>query len=199
MVAKFAGFLLLLLTFGAVQANADSIYQVTGTLTIPGNSANPGVSETVNYSFELDYPTNLIPTEGQPLLFGTPKVTSSGPLGTFAGPFLSSVVQGYIAFGNSAAEIDLWGSFTTTTVGFPTFSPSIFASYVYSCRVPNVCSEFYPGYGLPGTQNGGPSGLWWRGTANASIYLVSTPEPGTLCLLGLGALALCLKKKTLTH
>jgi hypothetical protein len=56
MLTKLAGFLLLLLAFGAAQANADSGYEFIGTLTLPGNSANPGVGETINFTVELDTP-----------------------------------------------------------------------------------------------------------------------------------------------
>jgi hypothetical protein len=203
MLAKLAGCLLLLMALGAVQANADSIYEVIGTLTVPGNSSNPSLHQTINYSFELDYPTNLVSTDGGPLLFSTPTVTSAGPLGTFGmgpanlAPVLVGPSQGYIEFFSTEAEIDLYGSFLTTTAGLPTFTPRIFASYVYSCLTPAVCSEFSPVGSL--YPNGGPGGLWWPGTETTSVYQVSTPEPGILCLSVLGAFALWLGKKALTH
>ena len=68
-----------------------------------------------------------------------------------------------------------------------------FYAEVWACQLP-VCLEFWPG-GLPGPT--GESGLLWNGTATTAVYLVSTPEPGTLGLCLLGLLALLLRKKSL--
>jgi hypothetical protein len=178
-LAKVASFLLLLLAFGAVQAHADSIYDVIGTLTIPGNSSNPSVSETINYSFMLDYTrldNNLMAT-----FVGTPTVTSFGPLGTFA--IRNNSSQQYIGFFSSVAEIDLLGDFS------PTFSPTpVLAgqAWLYNCtNMPTgPCARFFIG-----------TGMNIYGTASASMHTVATPEPGTLYLSALGVLALFLIKK----
>jgi hypothetical protein len=213
MLAKLAGFLLLMLTYGAIQAPADSVYEIIGTLTISGSSSNPSVGESINYSFELDY-SSLLPGV-IPTLVGTPIVTSFGPLGTLGlgypestGVVLDAPIQGYIAFFGPGVEVDIFGSFVNfpnEVFNGPTVDNGQDGSAIYTCLIPAVCSEFYPGIGNCQTcssngngQNGG-SGLWWYGTANASVYLVSTPEPGTVCLFVLGGLALCLAKRTLAH
>jgi hypothetical protein len=189
MLGKFAGFLLLLLAFG-LQANADSIYEVIGTLTVPGNSSNPGVGETIIYSFELDYSQLIggyIPT-----VVGTPVITSFGPLGTFSLEYGDSgALQGYVAFFSQSstgydAEIDLLGNFAP----FASPTPSITGeTWLYYCSNMSACSEF--------TADG--PGNEYPNTATAAVYAVQIPEPGTFCLSVLGALALCLMKKTFTH
>ena len=138
----------------------------------------------------------------------TPTITAFGPLGTFstevgAGGYITSVNSGYIGFfsgnpsnvSNGFSEIDLEGFFT------PTFAPQPIpirvqgGALIWSCFAPLPCSEFQPA----GSQNGPyGGGLLWNGTNTSAVYLVSTPEPGTLCLFALGALALGLVKKTLT-
>jgi hypothetical protein len=55
---KLAVVILASLLFSAMQARGDSVYEVIGSLTVPGNSANPGVGETIKYSFEMDYYTD---------------------------------------------------------------------------------------------------------------------------------------------
>jgi hypothetical protein len=203
---KLAVFILASLLFSAIQARADSVYEIIGTLTIPGNSANPGVGETINYSFELDYSTD---TQGFPTttLVGTPIITSFGPLGTFYsngqnGTGFSSPNSGYFGLFNnpnsndSTVEIDLIGYFTANF----TPVPQVLGSTLYSCFAPEPCSEFQPDRFPPGSySNGYGPGLYWDGTATGAVYPVHTPEPETLCLVALGALALCLMKKTLTH
>ncbi len=200
MLAKLAGFLLPLLAFGAVQADADSVYEISGTLTIPGNSSNPGVSETINFSFELDY-TQLV--RGLPTVVGTPTINSFGPLGTFLfgtpggspdGAAPSNPYQGYVGFFSPSVEIDLFGSFAPVYGPVPVPREGQGAAAIYSCFLsPTVCSEFYPS-GNPAPATGG-EGLYWYGTSDPSVYAVTVPEPGTLCLSVLGALALCLIKK----
>jgi len=183
------------LVCGANQAKADTVYEITGTMTVPGNSSNPGVSETINFSFELDY-SQLI-NGYTPSVVGTPVVTSFGPLGEFS---LGAVVpsQGYIGFfspllvnGTYPAEMDLMGRFSPVGSG-ASLVPIVYNGYggawLYSCTngSTGACAPFYttPGRNI-------------YGTASASVYLVSTPEPGTLCLSVLGVLALCLKRRIL--
>jgi hypothetical protein len=166
MFPRFAGLVLLLLVFGALQANADTIYDINGTLEVRGNGSNPSVIETIKYSFELDY-TKLI--GGYiPTVVGAPRVAAMGSLGTF---FLDGA--------SAVAEIDL--------LLFPLFSPSGQAWLNNCTNMPGgACAPFNIGEGvnLYGT---------------ASVHGVRTPEPGTLCLVLCGALALCLMKKVLTH
>ena len=58
------------------------VYEVIGTLSVPGNSSHPGIGQSINYSFKLDY-THLDPFD-YPTVVGTPIVTSFGPLGHFS-------------------------------------------------------------------------------------------------------------------
>jgi hypothetical protein len=203
MFTKLGGFLLLLLALGASQARADSVYEIVGTLTLSGNSANPGVSETINFSFELDYAT-LAAASGQPTLVGTPTFNAVGPLGTFVFGSISGTginggpESGYVPFFNvsspsgpsalDAVEIDLNSIFF--------FNPATpnpqFSSTMWTCLIP-ACAEFWPGGGLPGPT--GPGGLLWPGTATVAVYDVPVPEPATLGFCVLGGLALLLRKK----
>jgi hypothetical protein len=139
------------------------IYEVIGTLTIPGNSSNPGVGESINYSFELDY-TQLV--DSTPSVVGTPTITSFGPLGTFSLKTVSS--QGYVGFFSSVAEIDLLFK-SLLSPPPPVISGQ---SWLYSCTdsPTGVCAPFYIG----------PAKNIY-GTANASVYAVAAPEPRTLC------------------
>jgi hypothetical protein len=161
-------------------------------MTVLGNSSNPGIAETINYSFELNYSqiVNFVPT-----FVGAPVVTSSGPLGTFSIGGIS--MQGYIAFfspvmvfGSRHAEMDLMGFFSPVIP--PLHSPAPIpgqgygGSWLYSCTSLSTgpCAPFYTGGDIYGTNT-------------VSVHQV--PEPGTLCVLMLGALALCLMKKALTN
>jgi hypothetical protein len=131
------------------------VYEVIGTLAIPGNSSNPGVGQSINYSFRLNY-TVLDPV-GFPTLVGTPKITSFGPLGNFDKCNVSS--QGYVGFFSPVAEIDLF--FQSLSSPPP---PAISGkSWLFSCTdVPTgVCAPFYIGPGMN-----------IYGTANAAVYLV---------------------------
>jgi hypothetical protein len=189
MFPRLTSFLFLLLVFGALQANADTIYEINGTLHVAGNSANPGVGETIKYSFELDYTQALNDPFTMPSIVGTPIITSSGPLGTFSIPFGVNS-QDYIGFFSPVAEIDLLGDF------LPFLSPNspvptIVEPWLFSCSTTKglnnpVCAPFYTGLNI-------------YGTASGSVGAVATPEPGTLYLFLFGALALCLMKKILAH
>jgi hypothetical protein len=205
MSLKAVGFLLLFLSLGAVQANADSVYEVIGTLTVPGYS--PGVGETINYSFEIDYVQPGGP--GTPVgaeLTGTPTVTSFGALGTaFYLGYLG--YPDYIAFfeagapGPLALEIDLNGQFEPGIPGLPAPPPAVLFSSLFACDPTQVaaCSDFTVPP-LPACGSGRiniPCG-----TATAAVYLVSTPEPshGLLMLTGMALMGLlkAVKKKRTT-
>jgi hypothetical protein len=185
LVFKFASLLALLVTFGTARARADAIYEVIGTMTVPGNSANPGVGETVDYSFELDYSYSGI-NGGYPTIIGTPEAISFGPLGPYAVGTVSS--QNYVFFGGGP-ELDLLMDF------FPTSgTPTVIEPWLFGCSTafaqmnPAACAPFVE-Y-IPGTNILGDV----YGTASASVYLVSTPEPATMVLCVVGLFALCLKK-----
>jgi hypothetical protein len=191
MRTKIGGLLLLLLTFGVAQTNADSVYEISGTMTVSGNSSNPGVQETVNFSFELDY--SQLNQDLEPAIVGTPMVTSFGPLGTFSIASIPST-QGYVGFfsplpvtpGGYPAEIDLLGDFSPAFNPVPVISGQ---AWLYPCTAEPTgpCAPFFIG------------GLNIYGTATATVHLVSAPEPGTLGLCVLGGLALLLRKKLFTR
>jgi hypothetical protein len=196
MFAKLTCSLLLLLAFGAVQANADSLYAITGSMIV--HSSNPTANETINYSFVLDYSQNI--GSGAPIV-GTPVVTSSGALGTFT---FEGINWGnaYAVFNSPIASVDLYGYFSTFWSPVPVVGAAVgggYEGYMYSCTSATVCPQFYapggplPDYSQPGF---GAGGLYWNDvTGTAVVNAVQTPEPGSLCLLVLGALALWLVKK----
>jgi hypothetical protein len=112
---KLAVVILASLLFSAMQARGDSVYEVIGSLTVPGNSANPGVGETIKYSFEMDYYTDQNGYQVSAIV-GAPVITLFGALGTFYTVTLSGQA-GYVGFYNtpvannsSTAEIDLQGT-----------------------------------------------------------------------------------------
>lgn len=139
------------------------IYEVIGTLTVPGNSSNPGVGQLINYSFKLDY-TQL--DLDYPTVVGTPIITSFGPLGKFTLVNVSS--QDYVGFFSPVAEIDLLFE-SLSSPPPPVISGK---SWLFSCTdvSTGVCAPFYIG----------PS-MNIYGTADASIYLDPTGEPGMRC------------------
>jgi hypothetical protein len=136
------------------------IYEVIGTLAVPGNSSHPGVGQSINYSFKLDY-TNL--ELGYPTIVGVPIVTSFGPLGTFSLGNVSS--QDYVGFFSAVAEIDLLFN------PLSSYPPVVRESWLFNCTdvSTGVCAPFYIGPGLN-----------IYGTANAAVY-ADTPQPRPRC------------------
>jgi hypothetical protein len=191
MHAKAVSTVILILCFAAIPARADSTYQVAGSMQVLANSSFPGVGETIDYSFLLDYSSQT----GYTTVVGIPTITSFGPLGAFTmqtGTLNPNTA--YIPFNSSSAEIDLGGFFSAS------FSPSpvVRGADLYSCSTQVACTEFWPdslGGSAVGSQVSSGIGLFAPGTATDSVRLV--PEPGTLCLFGFGALLFGLKKKFL--
>ena len=190
---KVAGFLLLFLSLGSIQANADGVYEVIGTLTVPGSS--PGVGETINYSFELDYVQPGGPGTPEGVEFtGTPTVTSFGALGT---AFVLGYVGGadYIAFFEAtpgpSVEIDLNGQFQPGLPFLLAPPPVVNFSTLFTCDTTEVaaCSDFTV---PPLPACGAGSEDVPCGTATAAVYLVPTPEPsyGLLMMTGMFLLGL---------
>jgi hypothetical protein len=188
MSLKTVGLMLLFLALSAVPANADSVYEVIGTLTVPGSS--PGVGETINYSFELDYVQPGGPGTPEGVEFtGTPTVTSFGALGTAFG---LGYVGGadYIAFFEAtpgpSVEIDLNGQFQPGLPFLLAPPPVVNFSTLFTCDATEVaaCSDFTV---PPLPACGAGSEDVPCGTATAAVYLVSTPEPsyGLLMLTGI--------------
>lgn len=207
MSLRTAGLLLLFLSLGAVQAKADSVYEVIGTLTVPGNSSNPGVGETINYSFELDY-VQPGGTYGDAYVYaeviGTPTITAFGPLGTaFYTPGGSlGLAADYIPFFLDVApsggglglpvEIDLDGQFWPFSAGETAPPPpTVTSSLLFNCDATQIaaCSDFTVPESLGCLGSYGPFPC---GTATAAVYLVPTPEPspGLLTLTGIALLGL---------
>ncbi len=126
--------LLLVLLIFAVPAMADSIWDVSGVITLVGNNAcgGPPCVETLAFSFDVDYqPSVTFPGTFLPEMLDA-KVTSFGPLAPFQ--LNGLVYQGYVPFGNAPGdEIDLLygnGSLDQTEVPGP---PQLIRAEVYSC------------------------------------------------------------------
>jgi hypothetical protein len=121
-------------------------YQVIGTMSVSGNSSNPGVGQSINYSFELDY-ANAGSSFGLPTVVGQPVITCFGPLGNFDLKVIS--IQGYIGFFSPLAELDLLFQ-TLTSPPPPVVSGE---SWLYSCTVVSTgpCAPFYTGSDIYGT------------------------------------------------
>jgi hypothetical protein len=178
MKTKLIGLLLLLATF-SFSAHADTFYNITGSLTIPGNSANPGMFETINFSVDLDYANS----GRYSTLVGTPTITAFGPLGSFSVVYVPGD-NGELGFGSSMAVLELDSEF------FGDRNPNgLTFSDVWSCSSSTICSDFWPG-GPPGAITG--NALLWGGTANIAV---TTPEPAAMWLCALGLLALLVRKR----
>lgn len=136
------------------------IYEVIGTLAVPGNSSNPGVGQSINYSFKLDYSQLQF---NFPTIVGSPIVHSFGPLGVFSLGNVSS--QGYVGFFSPVAEIDLLFQ-SLMSPPPPVISGQ---SWLFSCTDVSTgpCAPFYIGQGMN-----------IYGTACAAVYAVPSPEPG---------------------
>jgi hypothetical protein len=187
-------YIVFLLALTALPANADTIYQVTGSMSVSANKDFPGVTETIGFSFMLDY----LNSPGAPTwvrFMGTPTITSAGPLGTFVAADQSSNLfipeNNYIKFGSGQAEIDLM-----LTTNIDIFPPIIFYANMYTCGTLLACTEFDPRGAADGANVVGMPNLSLYGPASATVSVVSTPEPATLGLLGIGLLAFAILKKT---
>jgi hypothetical protein len=187
MFRKVLCFWVLFLLLMVVRANADQIYEITGTMTASANSSNSGVAETINYSFMLDY-SSPSPAFNIPRFIGTPTISSSGPLGSFS---LGLIQIDYVAFVSSGAEIDLIGSFFNNP-------PTVYTSDFWSCNTQAACATFYPdllGGEAVGSQLNSATDLWLKVPCSASGVVRQVPEPGTLSLALLGGLAIPLASK----
>lgn len=172
----------------AVPAMADSIFNVTGTLTIAGNNVCGGgpCVETLGFSFDVTW-DEFAPGQFNPVILPGTEVTSSGPLGSF---FLGagSIANNFIAFFDNQGptngdEIDI--DVANAPVASSPQPLQLLDAYLYSCLIATCASDFasppfaVPSYGifLPGT-------MQFKETA--------VPETGTLSylLVGLGLLLL---------
>lgn len=90
---------------GAAGAQTPMDYDVTGSMSVTGPT---GVTETVTFSFQLDYPAGATAGEVSPIyslgtVTGPAQITSTGPL-NFGLPDENASSQGYIAFFDSAGD-----------------------------------------------------------------------------------------------
>lgn len=178
--------LLGVICFGARHSQADSspLYDLSGTMTINGNSVcTPSpCSETIQFSFEYgyNYDSSQDLYEGYTVP-GTMSVTSFGSLGSgfltsgyiFAsgnvGPTCLGGDSNYMAFSNSsnADEIDL--HFCAIQETSP-IAPSLTGTDLYGCTSSTCAKDFVP-WGTPF------SGLFLGGTLETNV--VQVPEGGT--------------------
>lgn len=183
---------------GNAPLRADSVYDVTGTIGLMGNTVAPCAgtcSETINFSFQYGYQY-----EGNGLyqgyaLPGTIQVSAFGDLGslfattgTFGNPQLgpnpgcSGGDANNMEFLDPAGdEIDLHACGAQALTPFaPSFSTT---STLYGCATATCTAEFVPpSWGIVGPR----TGLFVDGTAQTSVTAI--PEGGAF----LGYLAISL-------
>ena len=192
--------LLLFLLIFAVPAMADSIYDVTGALTIVGNDVCGGVPcvETLAFSFQVTYyPVFEYGSQYYAATLADTRITSFGPL-TFtylAWPFAGSGT--YMAFGNAAGdEIDIFPTFAAITGGpFGLYA----GAQLYSCGTDfapdSVCVRDFSPYPTA------PCCVLAGGPLEATVTAV-TPEGSTISYLLIGflfAFGLSCKRRHLSH
>ena len=138
------------------------LYRVIGSMAVFGNQTNPGVGQSINFSFDLDY--SNAQTAGYPAVVNKPIVASFGPLGEFY--LRSDSQQSYVGFSSPIAEIDLQLFPLTATP--PQLQPQP------TFNVPNGASLRNPG-------QTGPTAPFFTGTdvvgpAWAVVYEFETPD-----------------------
>ncbi|HEY6442907.1 MAG TPA: hypothetical protein VIY66_06155 [Candidatus Acidoferrales bacterium] len=179
-----------------IPARADTIYDVSGTVSFFGNSNCPSCTETIDFSFQLDnqfsdssgWTMSLLP--GGSSSFSGPLPLQPWPPG--ASGILPSVDGGYLTWGDVADNFGLTthclgqgfmlGPCTPNPTGvvFVCGSPICVEDF---CPPPWTCPAFAGGAGI-----GVPSTI--SATVTVQGGFVGVPEPGTLTLLTLGLLAL---------
>jgi len=146
----------------AIPAMADSIFNVTGTLTIAGNNVCGGgpCVETLGFSFDVTW-DEFAPGQFNPVILPGTEVTSSGPLGSFAlgaGSVGNTFIQFFDNGGPiSGDEIDI--DVANAPVASSPQPLQLLDSYLYSCLTTTCATDFasppfeVPSYGifLPGT------------------------------------------------
>jgi len=173
--------LVLVLLICAVPAMADSVYDVSGVVTIVGNNAcgGPPCVETLAFSFQVDY---------QPLFGGQvyiahvlpgSTINSFGPLGPFNSLFSP---EDYFAFFNSAGdEIDINGPFRDGEL--PTVPvPNLIDADLYGCRTNTCLVDF----GFPGFTQLPALGIFRGGSLQYTATAVPEGSTSSYLLVGVG-------------
>lgn len=188
-LVRFAPLLGLVCLFFTIPAHADTMYTVTGTVTLVGNNAcgSSPCTQTIDFSFDFSYQFNQTAGTYDAYLSNL-QTNWSGPLGNFTQDFTgqtTQMAQQYWPFADPAGDgIAIYLPSSAPTVLTPT-APTITGADLYVCGSSTCVTDFVPpdqqSTTLPLT------GLF----VPASVqYTVRTPEPATLSLLAAGMLAL---------
>jgi hypothetical protein len=153
-----------LVCLSAIPASADSVYQVTGALTIVGNDVCNGVPcvETLAFSFDVTW----VPIPGggyNPVILPNPKVTSFGPLGSFSLPTGSIYENDYIPITDGqrgpdnylSDEIDIY-PLNAPVASSPQPLQLAGSAALYACGTAVCSADFVPLINAAG--EGSPSG-----------------------------------------
>jgi hypothetical protein len=148
----------------AIPASADSVYQVTGALTIVGNDVCNGVPCVETLAFSFDVAWVPVPDEGyNPVILPNPKVTSFGPLGSFFLPTGSigvgtgdyiPITDGQRGPDNFYDEIDIYA--LNAPIASSPQPLQLEGATLYSCGTA-ICSADFVSFANPG-EEGLPSG-----------------------------------------
>ena len=146
------------------------LYRVIGTMEISGN--NPGVGQSINYSFDLYY-GNAQQNNGIPEIVGKPVETSFGPLGEFAIQGTGVEIDNLVRFRSPVAEIDL--TFVLRANSTPPAPPPKVANGVGILGI-SVFFSCSTGSNAPCASFPAP-GVNTLGTAYAKVYETQTAAP----------------------
>jgi hypothetical protein len=157
--------LAVLMFIPAAHADSTSIWNVTGTVTIPGNGSCGGCSETIDFSLDIEFPTptdTLSPSYSpfDPFVIpGTVTAAYSGPLPPSGDSAGFSTIDSSINFGDG--------------ISFFLSGEGDGDAYLYDCSEAVCGTDFaftdaYYGY---------------RGSAFYAETLVTAPEPATWAML----------------
>lgn len=188
-IMKFYLIALIALIILSGSARADSIYQVTGDLTIIGPNTNCGgaaCAETIDFAFEVGYSVQVLGPAIPYIVPGTLSLDSFGPLGQFMGGGINGD-PGYVPFFNSGGdEIDLLGGGPSGSRPRPPAAPPFFpSSQIFTCAT-DICGLDFTN--LPFGELPPPGGVLLGGTADVTV--TPLPEGSELVMLGITAFAI---------
>ncbi len=203
-VAVAIGLLSAVAILFAVPAHADTIYDLTGTVTLTGNDVCGGPCvETVDFSFELDEGAYSLGGYILSIVPGATATTISGPL-AFPPNELGGIgdAGGYVGLGyvppdspvGIGTELDIFiGCRSHSAAGCV---PQLDGAELYSCGDQSCLDEFCPPDFCPPQGSAGYAygGVDYNaivtGTVTDREGTVPTPEPSSLALLSLSLLAI---------